>query len=214
MKKNLIAITFLVAFLITTDSALAHTVVTPNEVAAGTSKIFTVEVSSEKAQSTVELRLLLPKGLSHVTPTVKPGWYIRVKSEDPANPTVATEIAWFGGIIQQDRRDEFTFSAEVPNEETTLQWKAHQIYSDGSVVSWTEANDEQPKDTKGDDDFSKFGPYSETKVTNNMAEPTTEPESTPSWPGFVSILALILSIIGLAVKAKPTHVEHHHKINA
>ena len=162
---------------------------------------------SEKDQSTIELRLLFPEGLSYVTPNVKPGWSIRVKKEDSAHPDRVTEIAWFGGSIPRGQRDEFSFNAQVPADETVLQWKAHQIYADGSVVSWDQSEDTQPKDSAGKDDYSKSGPYSETKVVNDIAPMTTSTKTSNTWPTIISLVALILSIFSLSRKGA---IVHHH----
>jgi uncharacterized protein YcnI len=197
MKKSLVAGLALAAVIAGTSVASAHVVVSPKEVNVAAFQTFTISVPSEKKSSTIELRLLLPAGLNYVTPTVQPGWNIRVKKEDPANPDRATEIAWFGGSIPAGQRDEFSFSAQVPSDATSLQWKAHQIYADGSVVSWDQTAESQPKDGLGNPDFTKSGPFSETKVVNDVAATETAKPGSASWAGWLSIVALVFSVISL-----------------
>jgi uncharacterized protein YcnI len=164
--------------LISASSALAHVVVKPAEVGVGSFQTFTVGVPVEKEIPTVGLRLVIPGGLNHVSPNVKPGWKIETKKEANEAEEEAghseekvTEITWSGGVIPHGQRDDFYFSAQVPAETTTLSWKAYQTYQDGSVVSWELGpNDEQPKDEEGNPDYSKSGPASETRVVDDLSQ--------------------------------------------
>ncbi len=198
MKKSLVAMLILVAVFLGSKTAFAHVVISPKQVGVGAFQTFTLAVPTEKEMSTYEVRLLMPDGLNYVTPNVKPGWSVRVKKEDSANPDKVTEIAWFGGSIPKGFREEFSFNAQVPSEETVLDWKAHQIYVDGSVVSWdVNPADNQAIDASGKPDFSKVGPYSETKVMNDLASTQTSSNYSFSWPLTLSILAIILAVISL-----------------
>ncbi len=163
--------------------ASAHAVVTPHQAGIGSFNTFTLAVPSEKPEATVSVRLLVPTGLSEVTPDVKPGWKVSTKGSDDA----VTEIDWTGGSIPADLREEFSFGAQVPAQATTLDWKAYQTYADGSVVSWDQAS------VNGDDDsMGDTGPYSTTKVINDLA-PVAKPESR------TAEVALVFSIIALAM---------------
>ena len=71
-----------------------------------------------------------------------------------------TSITWSGNEIVAGFRDGFTFSAQVPEKITELQWKAYQTYADGTVVSWD-------KQSEGDGHATSepnSGPFSVTKV--------------------------------------------------
>ncbi len=167
--------------------AFAHVVVKPAEAKPAAFQTFTMGVPSEKPLSTISLRLVLPSGLKHVTPNVKPGWTITVIKDATGNPT---EIRWRGGRIPKEQRDEFLFSAQVPASSTTLLWKAYQTYSDGSTVSW----DADPSVQSSD--FSKQGPYSSTKVADEPAKKSDAPISSIV-PLALSALALALSVVAM-----------------
>jgi hypothetical protein len=119
---------------------------------------------------------------------------------------MVAEIVWSGGSIPVGQRDDFFFSAKAPAEETTLTWKAYQTYADGNVVSWElTPEQEQPKDEEGNDDFSKFGPASQTKVINDLTQATEEnsDKTTQNVMGTKgsSDNALILSIVAIVLAA-------------
>jgi len=180
--------------------ASAHVVVRPDTVDVAAYQTFTTGVPNEKDVAVTELRLTIPAGLEHVTPTVKLGWDISTKK---SGDTV-TEISWTGGLIPAGQRDEFSFSAQAPAAATTLQWKAYQTYADGSVVSW----DQAPSSDKGDDKASNGGPYSTTKVINDLATVTDKDAKAESAYKnaksalIIALSALLLSMVAITLKRK------------
>jgi uncharacterized protein YcnI len=164
----------------------AHVVVKPNVVGVGMFQNFVIGVPSEKPVATVAVKLVIPPGLDYVTPNVKPGWNVEVVKN--ASSTV-TEIRWTGGNIPAGMRDDFGFSAKVPGATTALNWKAYQTYADGSVVSWEDAPGSAATD------FSVSGPYSVTRVVNDL-DPTPAPERDTVTFVF-AILAFIFSLSAL-----------------
>jgi uncharacterized protein YcnI len=204
---------FLFAAVLT---ASAHVVVKPNTAGIGAFQIFTMGVPSEKPIATVSLRLMLPDGLNFVTPNVKPGWKVEVKTRatgkkitDDDGMTVdemkPVEIDWTGGSVPAGQRDEFSFQAQVPATPATLVWKAYQTYQDGSVISWDQdPSAGQPKDAKGNNDFSKVGPFSRTNIVDDLSA------SRQTWWALhganattvLSVIAIILA--GYAVMKKKT----------
>lgn len=192
MKKITIAIS---VFLLSFSVAFAHVVVRPNQVGVAAFQTFTVGVPVEKDVATVGLRLVIPEGLTYVSPNVKPGWKINIKKGGAEHDAPVTEIEWTGGNIPAGQRDDFLFSARVPAEESTLDWKAYQMYVDGTTVAWDKSKDEQPKDSSGKDDFSKFGPYSETRVVDDLSE--TGNKSQDKTVLTISLVALALSVVSL-----------------
>jgi uncharacterized protein YcnI len=184
--------------------ASAHVSVKPSQAGIGSFQTFTLSVPSEREQATVMVRLVLPEGLGHVTPTVKPGWRMEMKhggaqmaEGEHENEGPVTEIIWRGGTIPGFYRDEFSFSTQVPATEAKLLWKAYQTYSDGSVVSWELApGQEQPKNAEGKPDFSAQGPASQTVVVNDLQKPAMWQEPVNIALG-LSIVSLILSLLTL-----------------
>lgn len=188
--------------LVNATGVSAHVTVKPNEVVIAKSQVFTISVPVEKEVPTTEIRLVLPEGLENVRPNAKAGWTIELKKDGDK----VKEILWKNGNIPVDLRDEFLFSAKAPAKATTIQWKAYQKYSDGTVVSWDQAP--KKEEAKGEEE-SNSGPYSETKIiddltnadknssTNNSVASSTIDNSTKSY----AIGATILSVIALCGSA-------------
>lgn len=182
--------------------ASAHVVVRPSEVETAAFQTFTTSVPNEKdAADTVRLRLVIPAGLKHVTPTVKPGWTIEtVKSGDGESAEIK-EIIWNGGTVPPGQRDEFSFSAQVPAEPVTLQWDAYQSYSDGETVAW----DQKP--AAADDHSGK--PFSETKVVEQLSTAVDDASSSArdgsnqtrtSVAIGLAVVAIVVSVVALTRK--------------
>ena len=185
--------------LFCTLPASAHVVVNPPQVAIGRFQTFTVSVPVEKNQPTIGVRLVMPQGLEAVLPTVKPGWTIEiVTAPDGERASSVAEIRWSGGSIPAGRRDDFSFSARLPARETVLAWKAYQSYADGSVVAWDrDPKLAPPRSEKGEPDFSRSGPWSQTRVIDDLKEPSASgADDTALW---VSIAALVVSVIALVL---------------
>ncbi len=214
MKKILIGVSgAFLSLLVFTMPVFAHVVVKPNQAGVGSFQTFTIGVPNEREVATVGVRLVIPDGLEHVSPNVKPGWKITVNEED-INTEMSTEmsehaehkvveIVWSGGNIPTGQRDDFLFSAKVPANETTLSWKAYQTYADGQVVSWELTPDmEQPKDAKGAPDYSKFGPASATKVINDLSASAQESgkEKRSMKGNSLSLVAIALSVVALGLQ--------------
>lgn len=195
--KGVFGIVASITTMMLSGVAAAHVTVTPNEVPTATFQIFTVNVPNEKDIPTTSVKVVIPKGVAHVTPTQKTGWNVAI---DDSDDTV-NAITWSGSTIAKGLRDEFTFSAQTPDIQTDIQWKAYQTYSDGSVVSWNKA-----EGSKGhDDDKSDEGPLSITKVVNETATPTSQEtgndiasiQQDVTRAMSVAIMALALSVISI-----------------
>jgi uncharacterized protein YcnI len=194
MKKTALTgiVLGIASFFVAATPALAHVVVKPAQVGIGSFQTFTMGVPNEKETATVEVRLMIPKGLNYVSPTVKPGWNIEIKKQGSGDNAQVTEIDWTGGTIPVGQRDDFSFSAQVPASETTLAWDAYQVYENGETVAWTQK--------PGTMDESGT-PHSLTKVINDLA-PSPMPsanstETTTKIPLLFSIVALALSALSL-----------------
>lgn len=176
------------------STVLAHVVVKPAEVAAGAFQTYTIGVPVEKDVPTTGVRLVIPAGLEHVAPTVKPGWTITTEKKGEG----VTEINWTGGQVPPGQRDDFTFSAQAPAKVTTLAWKAYQTSADGSVVAWDQKPEEAGHDDKAKDGAAEPTPYSQTKVVaegdaDNTAHSGTD--SSKDLPLYLSGLALVVAVL-------------------
>lgn len=241
-KMNIILNSLLFTFLslLFTFPISAHVTVKPAEVGVGQRLNFAVSVPTEENNPTTSVRLVIPQGLQSVRPNVKPGWNVQIKrvgesmkgevlntGEKAPDPETVTEIIWSGGQIPAEMRDEFVFSAQAPAEETSLNWKAYQTYSDGAVVAWdadpkTVAEYEKNKGqaffsgennpNAGDDDHSAPKPYSITKVVNDLAgspKPATaqaliQDDKESNLPLILSAIAVIISgfALGLTLRKR------------
>jgi uncharacterized protein YcnI len=193
MKRAYVLSYVLLVCSLLSPSLYAHVTVRPSQAGVASFQTFTIGVPVEKSFATIALRLEIPDTLQYVSPNVKPGWKIEIKKAGEGENAKVTELIWTGGTIPAGFRDEFLFSARVPAEEITLSWKAYQTYADGSVVSWDLAPDaEQPKKEDGSSDFSTSGPYSMTKVINDLGK---APGS--GMLSSLNISAIVLSIVAI-----------------
>lgn len=215
MKKNINYVLLMLAvFGLSAGPVFAHAVVKPATAGIGSFTDFSLGVPSEKDSATIAVKLMIPDGINSVTPIVKPGWKVEVinstktgQPDDDGNVSPIPEaIIWTGGSIPAHQKDFFMFSTQVPAKETELDWQVEQTYADGTVISWTKSAQDQPKDEKGDPDFSKFGPFSKTMVINDL-KPTSTPElsinagskGSADMGLAVGGLALILSLAALGM---------------
>ena len=136
MKRSLFAVGVVVgvgAMLALAAPAVAHVVVSPEEVTAGEYETLTVSVPTEKEVPTTEIRVEVPEGflLSGVQPV--PGWEHSFEEDGG----VVTAVTFSGGEIRPQEFQQFLVQAKAPEEPGGYPWKATQTYENGSVVKWT-----------------------------------------------------------------------------
>lgn len=200
MKKKIVSIIgSVIAVAVSVVPAFAHVVVKPNTAGVASFQTFTVGVPNEKESPTIGIRLVIPDGVTHVSPNVKPGWTITEKKSGDGEDAKVTEIDWTGGVIPVGQRDEFLFSAQVPAAETTIAWKAYQTYQDGDVVAWDHDPKESDKNTT---------PYSTTQVINDLSSTQTsegtqshEVQESKQWQG-LTMVALVLSVLAIGMQLR------------
>jgi len=188
--------------LTTSVPASAHVVVKPAEVVTAGFQTFTIGVPNEKDIATTSIKLTIPEGLKYVQPTQKEGWQIDIESEGNGLDAVVKSITWSGNEVKAGFRDDFTFSGQVPEKTTDLQWKAYQTYSDGTVVSWDKASSGDNHESEDENS----GPFSVTKVvpqTANDASLATvdkaaaDSKSAASTALYVGIAGVIVGLFGV-----------------
>lgn len=212
-KKNIFISTILGVFslLAFVSPVSAHVIVYPHQVGIAATQDFTVSVPNERDNPVVSVKLLIPKRLTDVSPNATPGWDITIKSKGKGDDAVVSEIDWEDGSIPVNQREEFIFQAQVPPTPTTLDWKAYQTYSDGTVVSWdvnpaTVANLSDAQQDALADKENK-GEYSTTQVINDLAQSddmtnainsaTQNSQIAEVLSGFALIASVAAFIIGL-----------------
>ncbi len=186
--------------LILSSSASAHVVVRPAEVVTAGFHTFTVGVPNEKNIPTTKIKLIIPDGLEHVSPTQKSGWKISLEKEGAGENATVKSITWSGSKIGVDLRDEFTFSAKTPEKTTELQWKAYQTYADGTVVSWDQ------EQVEGHGHGGDSGPFSVTQVVvdteqaaaiKNVDQVAADAENAANTALYVGVAGIIVGLIGI-----------------
>lgn len=178
----------------------AHVTVVPQEASTASRQIFTVRVPNEKPIPTTSVRLVIPDAVTNVTPTQNAGWSVRIERNDDTGDV--REVTWYSGEIQDGLRDEFTFSARMPESAGELEWHAYQTYSDGSVVAWDRA--EAEGDGHSSDDA---GPFSVTKVVDESAETedgtaTQRAEIAADRALYVAIAALVVGLVAIFLSTR------------
>jgi uncharacterized protein YcnI len=176
--------------------ASAHVVVKPAEAVTASFQTFTVGVPNEKDIPTTSIKVLIPEGVKHVSPTQKAGWKISVQTSGEGDTEATTSITWNNGTIIKGMRDDFTFSGQVPAKETDLQWKAYQTYSDGTVVAWDQASEGGHGSSE-----KTAGPFSVTKVVTQTAQESAlkQAEQTAINAKNSAATALYVGLAGLLV---------------
>lgn len=112
----------------------AHVGVRPKESPAGATQQYTMRVPTEKAIPTVRIELDVPAGVELSAADDVSGWKIELK-KNPAGKVVG--VVWSGSSIAPRQVGQFTFTAQNPQEETTIAWKVVQVYEDGTRSEWT-----------------------------------------------------------------------------
>lgn len=202
IKKTFIFSSLLAASLIITSPVFAHAVVKPDQAGVGSSQEFSLGFGVEKDIPTTSIRLVIPEGVTNVTPYQKTGWTINVKREGEGEEAKITEITW-SGSVSPGLREQFPFRAQVPAQEGNLVWKIYQTYQDGSVQSW----DQEPgiSSSHSEDQDSGKGPASQTKVVNDLTTNQNDQLSSESVQKdskltlILSSLAFVLSVISLGL---------------
>lgn len=199
MKKLLASATLSVVIVLAVPAiTFAHVVVTPVKAGIGASALFTVSVPNEKQVAVTSVLLDIPKGVQDVQPDTIAGWSIATTQDSSGN---IASITWTGNIPVGERED-LPFKAQTPASAGSLDWKAYQTYADGTVVRW----DQKPTANEKDDDSGSVGPYSVTKVVNDLNSPapaTTNPTSNKDTLALLfSVAAVVLSVGGLFLQPR------------
>jgi len=187
--------------LFTGVTASAHVVVKPSEVVTAGFQTFSIGVPNERDVSTTRIKLEVPANLEYVTPTQKTGWIISVEKDGGGEAAKTKSITWSGSAVKPGFRDDFTFSAKVPETATELRWNAYQTYADGVVVSWN-------KESEGGHEESgeNAGPFSVTHVVSKTAQDASledatkvaaDAQATSTTALYVSIAAAIVGLVAL-----------------
>jgi uncharacterized protein YcnI len=148
------------AVVILATPAFAHVTVSPEEAVKGSDAVLTFNVPNEMDNAnTSQLEISFPTdhpiAAADVLPI--PGWTAKVnmvavskpiKTDSGSVSEAVGSIIWTGGAIEPGQFQQFTVSVGLPDDASSLVFKALQTYSDGQVVRWIEltpAGGEEPE---------------------------------------------------------------------
>jgi len=197
-------------------AASAHIHIVPDATPRGSdlTAVFTVP-NEESAANTTELQIQIPTDhpIGAVTVAPVPGWTIKVtrsklvkplKTDSGTVTDAISEITWSGGSIAPDQFQEFPISFDsLPDDVSSLMFKAVQTYSNGDVVRWieTDANGVQAEHpapvltlTKGSDAAATVTP---AKSTTAGAVSSSDVSTAKA----LGIVGIIVGALGLLVAA-------------
>jgi uncharacterized protein YcnI len=106
---------------------------------AGVSETYRLNVPTEKAIATTQVRLVVPAGMTLTRFQVLPGFTRSVVRNADG---LITEVTWRGRVAPEEYA-RFFFQARNPAQPGEVAWKVYQTYADGSVVAWDDTNPEQ-----------------------------------------------------------------------
>lgn len=212
MKKiisSLFAV-FLVFFAVAAGAS-AHVKVTPAESGTGAYETYTMKVPNEKDNPTLKIVLKTPKGAEFESYEPVAGWQVTPQKDANGKVTSVTWTATKGGI-QPGQFLEFNFIAKNPAKATTLVWNAYQYYQDKSIVEWTGNEKSQTphattvitKSAAGEGE-NAHGQSMNMKNMGSMSHDSNDNKTNNTLlyiTLILSIAAIVLSVIALAVKKK------------
>jgi uncharacterized protein YcnI len=132
MRRFLVAVIGLIAFVAAAGPAFGHVQVSPNEVAPGDPVRFELLVPNERDASTVEVSLQMPKDVLPFSFNDPPGWRRTLETRSDGS----IEVVRWRGRLRSDGFADFSFLASTPEREGEISWKAIQKYDDGKETAW------------------------------------------------------------------------------
>lgn len=212
MKKLLtLSVSMIGALSLFAGAASAHVTVQPKETSQGTYEVFTVKVPSESEESlTTKIEVKIPAEVNVTRFEPKPGWTYEIQKDQTGK---ITDVTWTaeGEGLSPTEFGMFNMSGKVGDEATEIVWKAYQTYKDGSVVEWVGAEDaEHPASVTlvnpGDGSEHSHGASHEAKTTDatteHQAATMDEKTNETNMPVYISIAALIVGLLSLALSLR------------
>lgn len=189
--------------LVLSATASAHVTVSPRQLLTSERSTFAVSVPNEHDTPVVEVRLIIPEGLTSVRPYAKPGWEIDVVKTGEGENISATEIKWTsaGGNVPVNLKDDFLFSAKAPENATELKWLAYETYENGLVVGW----DQEPSDAEGNKPYSVTRVVAEDEQDAAIAradKAAADAKTAANRSLYIAIAGVVTGLIGIALATR------------
>jgi uncharacterized protein YcnI len=200
MKKILTTSPLMIVLLLLFSGiASAHVVVNPENAIKGTFQEFTVRVPNEKDIPTVKVELDVPPAVAISQFHPVPGWKYDLAKDSNGK---ITKITWTstGDGIAGSQFEKFTIAGLISKDATSIDWKAHQTYKDGSIVDWvgTDTSDNPAPVTTVIPVPANATVSSDGDISYKDSNLASTP-STSNLPLYISIAAAILGIVSLVI---------------
>jgi uncharacterized protein YcnI len=125
--------------LISAASAAAHARISPPVSLANTLQLYSLAVPTEKANAfTTKIVMTVPAGFSIDSFVPSPGWQRELQQTGSGDSAVIQQVTWTGGHVPTEDDSLFQFLAE-PSKAGTFTFQVQQMYSDGQIVNWADA---------------------------------------------------------------------------
>lgn len=191
MKKVFSVLTVsMLTMLLFAGIASAHVVVYPKEVTQGSYEKFTVRVPSEKDIPTTKVEVEIPADVTVSRFLPMDGWKYETKKDTTDK---ITSVTWTttGDGLSSTEFGEFNMQGKIGDTATSLAWKAHQTYKDGSVVDWVGPAD-------ADNPASVTTVKAKTAgVDEHGGTPAAAENSDSNTALYLSIAALVLGVLAI-----------------
>lgn len=194
------------ACLTAAPTASAHVTVQPREAPPSSSQVFSVRVPTEREEATVHVRVEFPEGLTVSRFEPVPGWARQVERDAQQR---ITAVVWSGGQIGPGEFQDFRFQARTPADSGELTFRASQTYAGGEKLEWAgpEGSERPAATVRVGSSTAVAGATPATIAAAPRGESPTSAEGSdlPLFvalgSGVIALLALILSIVGLAQRS-------------
>jgi len=138
-------------FVCAAGPAWAHVTISPGSAPAGSDAVLAFNVPDESdTASTTEVEVDFPTDHPIAAADVKPipGWTATIDTMKVSSPIktdrgdvteAVSKVTWTGGKIGPGQFEQFVVSVGLPEDASSLEFKAVQTYDDGKVVRWIES---------------------------------------------------------------------------
>jgi len=223
MRSKLIvsALSVLTLVMLWSGVAEGHVTVNPASLPQGTSDaVLTFRVPNESSTANViglHIQFPLTHPIVALNPEAGSGWTVAVHSSSLAKPVITddgtfastvSEIDWSNSSIPIGQFGEFNVLAQgLPSGTSLLTFKAVQLYSDGTSVSWIQVPTKAaPNPPRPAPTLTLTAPGGGSTGSPSTSSPATPPSSAGSATGAISsadnglaVAALILAAFAIAV---------------
>src|SRR5262249_36603620 len=141
MKFVLAAAAAAATMLVFAGAASAHAILSPPVAKTKGLQVFTLSVpTEEEGETTNEIELTVPDGLSIDSFAPSTGWKRTVQASGSGEEAVVQKVTWTGGKVPTGEDSVFQFNGTLTSDKTIVA-PVRQTYSSGKVVDWTGPED-------------------------------------------------------------------------